>query len=83
MNISRAKRKNRTDIVIKSSGGLNDLFDNQFKQFLRINDQEYDYICEFASDEELSSLTFEEFSYQQKKECLRIVEKLLEEYNSL
>lgn len=81
--MSRLYRKNRTaiDIGFKNSGGLNDLFDNQFKLFLRVNDEEMDYICDFASDEELNLLTKFEINYAEKKEIIKTINKLLKSYN--
>jgi len=43
----------RPEIKIKSSGGLSDVFDNAIKVLFNITDDEYDFICENASDEEL------------------------------
>ncbi len=51
--MTRFERKNRTDIIYKGCGGLTDAFDDVIKDMWRINDDEYDYICEMATNEEL------------------------------
>jgi hypothetical protein len=78
MNISRCKRRFRTneDIGIVSKGGLNDLFDNQFKSAFRINDDEYDYLAENLTDEDSYYFIEEPLTFG---EC-RILIKLLESY---
>lgn len=78
MNISRCKRRFRTneDIGIVSKGGLNDLFDNQFKSAFRINDDEYDYLAENLTEEDSYYFTEEQLTFG---EC-RILIKLLESY---
>jgi hypothetical protein len=47
-------KKLREEIQFKNSGGLDVLFDNQVKSAYNITDEEYDYIAENMSDEELS-----------------------------
>ena len=42
--MSRISRKNRTDLGLKSSGGVFDLFDNVIKEVWRVNDEESDFI---------------------------------------
>lgn len=56
--MSRITRRNWTsqDMGLKGSGGLTDLFDNAVKGGLRINDAEYDLLCEKLSDEEMEFL---------------------------
>lgn len=84
--ISRCKRKSRDfiELKIKSSGDMFDLFDNVMKENFRINDDEYDYLCENMSDAEMDIITKEEMSYQQKRECLKIFEKHLTDfYNTI
>lgn len=77
--ISRCKRKSRdfVELKIKSSGGMFDLFDNVMKENFRINDDEYDYLCENMNDDEMDIITKEYLSYKDKRECLRIIEKYL------
>jgi len=47
-------KKLREEIQFKNSSGLDVLFDNQVKSAYNITDEEYDYIAENMSDEELS-----------------------------
>ena len=55
--MTRFERKNRTDINYKGCGGITDALDDMIKQLWRINDDEYDYLCETLTDEELSDIT--------------------------
>ena len=71
--MTRFERKNRTDIVYKGCGGITDAFDDMYKQLWRINDDEYDYLCENLSDEELSDITPEFKSISQIKKAINIV----------
>lgn len=80
MNSSRLSRKNRTDIIYKGCGGLTDAFDDVIKSGLRINDEEYDWIAENATDEELGNIILEAHSYEQKRTFLITLEKLLEKF---
>ena len=43
----------RPEIKIKGSGGIPDLIDNVVKTAFNITDEEYNFICEHATDEEL------------------------------
>jgi hypothetical protein len=76
---ARLVRRKRTceDVGIKSSGGMFDLFDNAIKEFLRINDEEYDFLIENATDSELDLLLKQEFTYGEQKEIIRILDKHL------
>lgn len=78
MNISRCKRRFRTskDIGIVSKGGIADAFDNHFKGVFRINDDEYDYLAENVTEEDLYYFTQDPLTFG---EC-RILIKLLESY---
>ncbi|MCK9575604.1 MAG: hypothetical protein M0R51_06565 [Clostridia bacterium] len=61
--------------------GVNDLFDNMIKAACRINDEEYDYICEnLTDDESLIFLKDDELSIKEKREFLRILESHLEKF---
>lgn len=76
---TRIERRNLTyeDIGYKHSGGIFDLFDNSVKENLRINDKEYDYICEKATDDELKLVSKEKLSYKEKRELLNTLNKYL------
>ena len=79
----RSKRKNRTDIKYKGAGGIPDLLDNLFKGVYYINDEEYDYICENMSDEEMDLFAaMETATFKEKREALIIVDKYIEEFNT-
>lgn len=75
--MTRFERKNRTDIDYKGYGGLTDAFDDMYKQLWRINDEEYDYLCETLTDEELSNITPEFKSISQIKKAISIVNNAL------
>lgn len=78
----RCKRKLRPfeDLKIKSCGGMLDLFDNVIKEVYRITDDEYNYLAENLSDNELSYFSADKLSFEDKKECLKIVQKHLSNY---
>lgn len=78
----RSKRKNRTDIKYVTRGGLFDIFDNILKQVYYINDDEYDYICEHGTDQELELLVTENPSFKEKREILNLLDDFLEKYNN-
>ena len=78
--MTRLERRNRTGIEYASGGmSLLDLFDDTMKSTWRINDDEYDYICEFAED--VGCLILEgELSISQVKIKIQEVNELLEQY---
>lgn len=80
--MSRLARKNRTnkDIGYKSSGGLLDLFDNLVKETYRINDDEYDYIAENASNDELDLFMKEFPDFALKRKIIITLNKYLNQY---
>jgi hypothetical protein len=49
-------KKVRPEIETKNSGGIFDMFDNMLKLAFNITDEEYDYIVENCSDEEIGKL---------------------------
>jgi hypothetical protein len=82
--MSRLSRKNRTygDIGHKSSGGIMDLFDNEVKSAFRINDEEYDYLIEKMSDDELGLFVGkpEGLNFSEKRSLINIVEGYLKNF---
>ena len=40
-------------VKLKGSGGMTDIFDDAVKQLFNITDDEYDFICENATDDDL------------------------------
>lgn len=75
--MTRFERRNRTDIDYKGFGSITDAFDDMFKELWRINDDEYDYLCETLSDEELSVIIPEFESISQIKKAISIVNTAL------
>lgn len=77
--MSRLDRRNRTnaDMGMKLSGGLTDLIDDIAKALLRINDAEYDFICANITDSEFNLFIADNHSISDKKEMLKILDKLL------
>tara|TARA_R110000782_G_scaffold177708_1_gene268656 strand:- start:124 stop:372 length:249 start_codon:yes stop_codon:yes gene_type:complete len=81
--MSRLSRKNRTDIEFKGCGGLTDAFDDAVKGTWRINDDEYDYICQTATDNELDSLMFDCVTFSDKRHSLTVINKFVNDYKEL
>lgn len=84
---TRLSRKNRTveDLGILSSGGLMDLFDNQTKIFFRLNDNEYDFLCDQIEDEDedfstLFGSTKVQMTFPQKRKMLIMLKELTDKY---
>jgi hypothetical protein len=82
--MSRLARKNRTaeDLGLMGSGGMMDLFDNQIKSDFRINDEEYDYLCEVMTDDEIGIMVDEAKTFSQKVKLLNLIEGYLDKYNN-
>ncbi len=78
--MSRLSRKNRTnsECNIRNSGGITDLFDNTIKSIWRINDTEYDFILDKMTDTEMELFISENPTFTQKRQMLRLVERLLD-----
>lgn len=78
----RLERRNwkESDVGIKSSGGLLDLFDNQIKSLYRITDDEFDFIAERITDGESTYFLGEAETFSEKRETLKILFKYLEEF---
>jgi hypothetical protein len=80
-------KKLREEIQFKSKGGINDLMDNQVKAAYNITDEEYDYIVEVLSEEELSifvdgcGLGSSDVTFSTIREALEIRNKYLKQYN--
>ncbi len=80
--LSRIKRTVE-DLGILSSGGLTDLFDNQTKIFFRLNDNEYDFLCDQIEDEDFSALfgsTKVQMTFPQKRKMLIMLKELTDRY---
>ena len=75
------------EIKLKSSGGIFDLMDNVVKSGFNITDEQYDFICEEATDEELdkfSSILFDNkgATFAEKRQALMIRNKYINLFNS-
>lgn len=79
--MTRLERKGRTDIRYMNSGGIFDAFDDVIKSVWRINDEEYDYICEMATDEELMLLIDEKLTFSNAKKAISLVNNLIKQFN--
>lgn len=77
--MSRLSRKYRTDIEYVSTGGVLDLFDNAVKNIFRMNNAEYDYFCQNASQEEMDTTMGMRQTFSEAKETLRIIDKYVKE----
>ena len=76
--MSRLDRKKRDDIVYKGCGGITDILDDAIKEGWRINDDELDYIAEFASDDELDIILNEKVrNISENKIALKTMDELL------
>lgn len=82
--MSRLSRKNRTDIIIKGHGGITDAFDDAIKETWRIDDDEYDYIAEFADDEILDLLVSDMslLTITEKKRAITLINNKIDEYKN-
>lgn len=80
--MSRLKRRNRTlsDVGFKESGGALDLIDNVIKESFRINDAEFDFICENAEDGELESLISDALTFSEKRRIIEVLNKYLTKF---
>lgn len=84
---TRLSRKNRTneELGILSQGGLLDLFDNESKFWFRLNDKEFDFLCEETSDDEVMLLfghPEEKMSFSEKRAMLTRLKELTDKYES-
>lgn len=75
--MSRLDRKHwvGNDMGIKSKGGMFDLIDNHIKTLYRINDDEYDYLCEIMSDEEMDIFVTETPTFSDKRKMIQLLNK--------
>ncbi len=76
-SMSRIDRKHwlNKDMGIKSKGGLLDVFDNQIKAAYRINDDEFDYLCEVMDDEESNIFVTENPTFAEKRKMIELLNK--------
>ena len=81
-------KKLRPEVKLKGSGGLTDAFDDVVKGMFNITDEEYDFICENATDEDLDMFLEAlggletESTFTQKRKGLEIRNKYLEKFNN-
>lgn len=74
----RQDRKNRTDIEYKGCGGIFDAYDDAVKGSWYINDVEYDYICEKATDKEMDLFCGGNGKFSDLKKALKVIDNLLD-----
>lgn len=72
--IDRHKRSIK-ELKLVKQGGLFDALDNEIKQIFRIDDEQFDYLCEKATDDELALITEEKLTFTQKRELITILNK--------
>lgn len=72
--IDRRKRSIK-ELKLVKQGGLFDALDNEIKQVFRIDDEQFDYLCEEATDDELALITEEKLTFAQKRELITILNK--------
>lgn len=77
--MSRITRRNWTpqQLGILSSGGLGDLFDNQFKLTYRVTDQEYDLLGDAMTDDEMSVIVTENPTFSERRQMIQILNKYI------
>lgn len=63
------------EMGILNQGGIFDLFDNMAKLAFRMTDREYDFLCEHATDEELSLSVGGDLTFGEKRQLVEILEK--------
>lgn len=79
MKYSRLDRKkNPPTILMKSKGGLTDLFDNAIKETFIITDDEYDVLAEVMNHDELDLLLRETFTHSEGKKLFITFNKYLD-----
>lgn len=83
--MKRLERAKRTceDLGILSKGGMFYIFDNIIKETFRINDDEYDFICNKATCEELNFFIIERPNFSEKRVVLSILNKYLIEFENI
>lgn len=78
--MTRLERKNRTDIVFKGCGGLFDLFDDAVKEVWRIDDEQYNYLCEYGSEDVLGAMVSAPKNFTEAKQQLTLINTCLSKY---
>lgn len=84
--MGRIERKDKMtygNIGYKQSGGVFDLFDNQIKTAYRINDAEYDHLCEVMTDDESEIFITENPTFAQKRQMIQLLNKHINYENQL
>jgi hypothetical protein len=54
-----------------------DLFDNNIKSTYRINDDEYDHLCEVMSDDEMDIFVTDKQTYADKRKMIELLNKYI------
>ena len=82
--MTRFSRKKRDDILIKGKGTIFDALDDAIKGIWRINDDEYDYICE-QEKEIIDALLYpidndENITISELKNSIKVINKAIQKY---
>jgi hypothetical protein len=78
-------KKVREEIQFKNKGGITDIFDDYVKGLYNITDEEYDFLAEKMSHEEMdifvSVFNGSNTTFSEKRKALEIRNKYLKQYN--
>jgi hypothetical protein len=77
--MTRLSRKNQPITVKNTGNGIADLLDLCFMETWRITEEQYDFVCKNATEEELDALCSPVKSVEETKKGLLIIEKLLKQ----
>lgn len=84
--VTRLSRRNRTysDIGYKTEAVGFDIIDNTFKEIYRLKDDEYDFICEHATDEDIEILVGvkDKYSFSDRKKILSVLFKYTSKFET-
>lgn len=74
---------NRKEINFKCKGGITDAFDDVLKSAFNITDEEFDDICENATDNELNIMLdgLDNSSFKERRKSLEIRNKYVKYFN--
>jgi hypothetical protein len=77
--MKRLKRKiYPIEIHYKNCSEFFDAIDDSIKFSFRINDEEYDFICDNASDEEIELFTKSIYTFNEKRLLSKFLDKYIE-----
>lgn len=83
MKTSRLANRNRDDIEYHKYNTIPDLVHDQMKSIFRTSDDEYDFLCKYATEEEMNVLALEEnVTFATKRKVISIINKYLTHYHN-